>query len=74
MPPIRLKYEAQTSDSIRSLISCSHRRTSVLRKNHEGLVIAWRREDLQAFRVEHADLNDATKEEHDVSQSETLPM
>lgn len=46
----------------------------MLRKNHEGLVIAWRREDLQAFRVEHADLNDATKEEHDVSQSETLPM
>jgi disulfide oxidoreductase YuzD len=33
------------------------------------LVIAWRREDLQAFRVEHVDLNDATKEEHDVSQA-----
>lgn len=47
---------------------CLSRRTSVLRKNHEGVVIAWRREDLQAFRVEHAELNDATKEEHDVSR------
>lgn len=42
------------------------RRTSTLRKNHEGVLVAWRQEELQALRVEHVSLNDAILEEPEV--------
>jgi hypothetical protein len=42
------------------------KRSCVLRKNLEGVLVAWRAEDLQAFRVEHVELNQAVTEDPDV--------